>query len=199
VDVGRGGSRPRLLPLLIGALALVNAPTSARQLLLSRRAQWVRVHELPAAGCANDYNPSEAPRLMSRWTCSPMVGLRSGLGDRESLAHHACGGCLYRQRRSDRATVGAGRTRAHRSTVGGAGAVARAEEVHCFLPASSCATVTAGLARPRADTEAPAELQARSVVTRHQAVFVPGSRRDRAGRHRELTVAPPGPRRRSGA
>jgi hypothetical protein len=56
VDVGRGGSRPRLLPLLIGPLALVNAPTSARQLLLPRRAQWVRVHELPAAGCANDCN-----------------------------------------------------------------------------------------------------------------------------------------------
>jgi hypothetical protein len=167
------------LPLLIGALALVNAPTSARQLLLPPRAQWVT-----SAHVTMDVFSDGRDAFRT--------------GDRESLAHPARGGCLCHQRRSDRATVGAGRTRAHCSTVGGAGAVARAEEVHCFLPASSCATVAAGLARPRADTEAPAELQARSVVTRHQAVFVPGTRRDRAGRHREL-MAPPGPRPRSGA
>ena len=42
------------VPLLIGALALVNAQTSARELLLPPQAQWTWAHKLRAAGFASD-------------------------------------------------------------------------------------------------------------------------------------------------
>jgi hypothetical protein len=44
------------VPLLIGALVLVNAQTSARELLLPPQAQWTWAHKLRAAGFANDCN-----------------------------------------------------------------------------------------------------------------------------------------------
>ena len=44
------------VPLLIGALVLVNAQTFAHELLLPPQAQWTWVHKLRAAGFANDCN-----------------------------------------------------------------------------------------------------------------------------------------------
>jgi hypothetical protein len=42
------------VPLLVGALALVSAPTSTVDLVLPPRAQWTWVHRLRAAGFASD-------------------------------------------------------------------------------------------------------------------------------------------------
>jgi hypothetical protein len=45
-----------VVPLLIGALVLVSAHTSARELLLPPHAQWTWAHKLRAAGFASDCN-----------------------------------------------------------------------------------------------------------------------------------------------
>lgn len=44
------------VPLLIGALVLVNAHTSVGELFLPPRAQWTWAHKLRAAGFASDCN-----------------------------------------------------------------------------------------------------------------------------------------------
>jgi hypothetical protein len=44
------------VPLLIGALALVDAQTSVRELLLPPRPQWTWAHRVRAAGFASDCN-----------------------------------------------------------------------------------------------------------------------------------------------
>jgi hypothetical protein len=44
------------VPLLVGALVLVNAQTSLRELLLPPQAQWTWVHKMRAAGFATDCN-----------------------------------------------------------------------------------------------------------------------------------------------
>jgi len=51
------------LPLLIGSLALVTAPTSARELLLPPRPQWTWAQKLRAAGFASDCSLGGASAL----------------------------------------------------------------------------------------------------------------------------------------
>ena len=53
------------LPLLIGTLALVTAPTSARELLLPPRPQWTWAQKLRAAEFASDCNLGGASALVA--------------------------------------------------------------------------------------------------------------------------------------
>jgi hypothetical protein len=75
------------VPLLIGALTLVNAQTSTTELILPPRARWTWVHKVRAAGFASDCR-STLRGASGRVTTDTLSDGQVRMGCHASRVHH---------------------------------------------------------------------------------------------------------------